>query len=643
VNRITAIPRYGGGIAGLAVFGYSWFADHLSHPADDAGITLRYAERIARGLGFDYNDGESVNGASNPLHTLIEAGLLRLGCASGTAILLIASVCLGLTAAVLFATFARFYSRGAALFSVLALVAFSMPFESVVDGMETPIVMLLAALLFRALHARSELWPGIVLGALVANKLDGALAALAFAAVFVASRRRLPWRAAAVALLVAAPVFLVLIASFGSIVPNSMLVKLSLHARAWDMDPLWMHQLLLKSIPVLYLGAWVSLLWLPFARELERSFPIAVVQLWFLLYLATFACVNLGGPFPWYAAVPATHAVILSSFALHAVSTATFAKARGHRLTWDPRGPPRRAWAVALLLVLALGMLRGGGIAARLRPYAGPRTTPVATSWDIARQAAGAFLRKHTSRTELLATFEGLPAFEYEGPVYDFSLLNSRQDGQRFAGAVYLLLGPLPADPELAAVDGERRLVASFRYDATMGLYALYARLDSEIWKNGARHLVFPTPELWSGTPEEARGIRLEHRENTWILPSTGQAWFAVQAWSPPTLFFTPRCARAVRVAVGVNGVAAGSVEVAPNGPPCPVRIAPRDTDGRGQYTFLFDCTSEGSEDPLELDEVLVRSGEPLRAADFKLAFARDRELIEHVATAGLPCRTSRR
>jgi len=630
----------GGFLVAIAAFAYSWLVDHFDYVSDDAGITLRYAERIARGSGFNYNDGEAVNGASNPLHTLTEAALLRLGCSPETMILLIASACFALTAGVLFATFARFYSKGAAVFAVLALVAFTRPFETIVDGMETPLVMLLAALLFRALHSPRELFPGIVLGLLVANKLDGALAAIAFTAIFLAGRRRFPWRAAATALLCAAPVFLVLLASFGSILPNSMLVKLSVHSIGFRMDPLWLHKLLIADgFKSLYLLAGASVLWLALAREIDRSFPIAVVQAWFLLHMVTFATVNLGAPYPWYEAAPVILTVILASFTVHALAGSRPAPSGRFRLTWDPSAAPRRMWPVALAAVAALVWQQGRYFTARSRADRVDHALLVSDSWELARQAAGAWLRKHTSATEEFVTFEGLPAYEYGGPVYDFSLLNSEQDFGRLGRAAYVLTGPIGVDDELPRAREDRKLVATFRYDARVGPYLLYARPDSEIWRKGVRHFVFP-----------ASPNAVTKRCNTWILPATGQASFTIHAWRPATLMFTPRLVGAtdsVRIVVRANGVELGSTEVMPGGGPAAMCLRSPKSSESGEHAFEIDCRTPGSADPVEarveLTEVLVRSGEPLRPEDFKLSSERVRKRIEYVAARGLPCGYTRR
>ncbi len=47
--------------------------------ADDAFITYRYADNLARGNGFVYNIGERVQGTSSPLFTLMLAGVALLG------------------------------------------------------------------------------------------------------------------------------------------------------------------------------------------------------------------------------------------------------------------------------------------------------------------------------------------------------------------------------------------------------------------------------------------------------------------------------------------------------------------------------------------------------------------------------------
>jgi hypothetical protein len=429
----------------------SWAGYRFLYVYDDAGITLRYASRFATGRGLNYNDGEFVNGMSTPLFVFAEAILLRLGLAPYEAILCLGSLCFAATASVLFTTFARFYSLAAALLAVFVLLAFDQPFEQITSGMEVPFVVLLAALLFRALHFSGALFRGIVLGLLVANKLDGALAAIAFTGVYLAHARRFPWRTALVAVLVALPVMAVLLVQFGSILPNSMMVKLTVHSATLDMDPLWMHKVLSEGgSRILYWGAVVSLLWLPLARDLARSFPHRGDPAWFVLHMGAYAVTNLGGMYPWYASAPEIQSVILASFLVHELVQA---RMRGGKLVELPsttsRASFRAAW-IPGLLIGSLAIARLPEILGRFRSKSFPPGVTSECCRDLARQATGAWLRKHTSCSERLSTFEGLPAFEYGGPCFDFSLLNSAPNDARISGSAYRVFGPVRLDTESA-------------------------------------------------------------------------------------------------------------------------------------------------------------------------------------------------
>jgi hypothetical protein len=646
------LPLWGGLLVCAAVFAYSWYGDHYQYVGDDGGITLRYAERFAQGKGLNYNDGEAVNGASNPLVILTEAACFRLGLGPDTTVLLIASACLAATAGVLFATFARFYSVGAALFSTLALLAFNEPFEKVVDGMETPLVILLAALLFRALHERRAVFPGIVLGLLVAGKLDGALAAVAFTAVYLLAKRSFPWRTALIALVTAAPMFVLLFAYFGSLLPNSMTTKLAIHSQNWDMDPLWMHRLLtIRPFRVLYWGAWASLLWWPLARDLGRSFPVTVIQIWFVLHMVTFATVNLGAPFPWYATAPLIHSVILSTFVVHALSSAVVARTGRWRLEWLPDFAPRRAWPVGLALVGGLGALGWSNLAGRLQPSTLAHRLAPSTATDLGRQAAGAWLRVHTSGTELLATFEGLPSFEYGGPCYDFALLNSKSEPRRYKSAAYLLAAPIRAGLDAPFENAGRELVATFQFDASKERYPLYARPGTEIVQSGARHIVFTTPTMWLGPEDDPGATSLPSKGNAWNLPANASARFAVTSPGPPTCLFTPRVTYAerrspdpgdsVHLTVRSQGVELYSADVGGDRATPPARVTAPSKTADGRYEFEVECRYTGDGQAgnarLKFSEVLVRYGEPLRSKDFKLGTRRCRARVDYVADTGMP------
>jgi hypothetical protein len=104
----------------------------------------------------------------------------------------------------------------------------------------------------------------------------------------------------------------------------------------------------------------------------------------------------------------------------------------------------------------------------------------------------GAWLRKHTSATELMVSPWGLPSYEYGGPVYDPTLLNSEKDLERYRSARYYVREVLDGTPRGRDLGGE--MVALFRCSQTAVGYALYARRDSEIVRSGFVHLARPQP-----------------------------------------------------------------------------------------------------------------------------------------------------
>jgi Gpi18-like mannosyltransferase len=70
--------------------------------ADDAFITFRYAENLAAGLGFVYNEGQQVLGSSTPLFTLLLSALIAAKITALHGALLISWIAVGLTAVIVY-------------------------------------------------------------------------------------------------------------------------------------------------------------------------------------------------------------------------------------------------------------------------------------------------------------------------------------------------------------------------------------------------------------------------------------------------------------------------------------------------------------------------------------------------------------
>lgn len=472
-------------VVSLVVFGLAcWYATSLDLApflSDDGGITLRYAERIALGKGFNYNDGESVNGASNPLYTLLLAAMLKIGLTPLDAIRAIAIPALGATTAMLFWTFARHWSFLAALVVVPAYWSTQFPLAYQLDALEPTLTVLFAAFLFFALHEKNRILQGVALGLLVANKLDGALAPIAFTVVWIAIERRFPWRQTFAALAAAAPAFLVLLVSFGSILPNSMLTKLGAETQS-GFDFLWMVNQLRMNCPEVFFPALLSFL-LPIGDA--TKLPRGVIQLWLVLVLGAYMAIDLGDPYPWYTVLPSFLLVILTGITVHVVFHGIVALTGSAR----PSGLRRFVPAMGVVLLVLYGWYEPWlAILDRQRDPARPDRINDAYAAEISRQAIGAWLHRYTDRTETLWSHFGLPAFEYKGPVFDGALLNSLADPTALDRAAYTIDGPFYPAQKPRDVLHDKQLVGLFRYAHRGGAYALYARSDSQIARAGLKH-----------------------------------------------------------------------------------------------------------------------------------------------------------
>jgi hypothetical protein len=179
----------------LAVFGVgaalaALFHHHTGFLNDDALITARCAENMARGDGLVYNPGERVLGTTTPLWALLQAGIAALGLDAPAWSQGLGILCHGAAAALASVLFAR---RGAAVSRQLAaglLVAVS---RSLIvwsgSGMETSLYV--ALLLLFVVLFESERWGalGWVGGAVVLTRPDAGLLVAAAAVLQVARSR----------------------------------------------------------------------------------------------------------------------------------------------------------------------------------------------------------------------------------------------------------------------------------------------------------------------------------------------------------------------------------------------------------------------------------------------------------------------
>jgi len=211
--------------AGLVYVGFQLYTGEM---LEDALITYRYAENLALGKGFVYNEGERVLGTTTPLLTIILAlcgrawgvtqipaiSMALMWCATlATGVLGYSALLhLGIPRAVAMVATALFYFHPAIVWSATG-------------GMETPLVLLLMALSFHAYVVRRPTLASTALGLLVLTRPDGIVWACLLGTVVLA-RERQRWRAA---VLPGAAVIGLWLAFawwyFGTPVPNSIVAK----------------------------------------------------------------------------------------------------------------------------------------------------------------------------------------------------------------------------------------------------------------------------------------------------------------------------------------------------------------------------------------------------------------------------------
>lgn len=313
-------------------------------PNDDAFITYRVARNLAGGDGPVYNPGERVLSITTPGYMLLLAAasafskdFVALGLVlNGLALLLVGALVIDLslpramsqssnasdpTKAVLedrtgahhpdaTSLLAHTWDAAAAVVAVTLTLIFPLLNEAL--GMETPLYI--AALLAtfaayrRALGAaeiaiadRWLVWTAVAAAMALLLRPDGILAGIAVGIHWLVARRRLPWRALAVGLLLSLPWVLFAWAYYGSPIPNTLAAKAT--QAIGSEVPRWGRQLVnslrewVLANPVSAVLAAVGLVTAMRAASPGR-WPML---LWTLLYVTAHTLLNVRSYFWYYA------------------------------------------------------------------------------------------------------------------------------------------------------------------------------------------------------------------------------------------------------------------------------------------------------------------------------------------------------
>lgn len=201
---------------------------HAGFVNDDALITVRYAEHLARGEGLVYNPGERVLGTTTPLWALLLAGAAAVGLDAATVASWLGVVAHGAAAALTAVLFRR-RGAGVPVQCLAAVLAGGLPLQLTWagSGMETALYVAWIAAFLVLFEARAWVALGFVGGAAVLTRPDAGLLLAAAAVVETVRSRSLH------ALVRALPGFLVVVLPwaigaglwYGSPLPNSGFAK----------------------------------------------------------------------------------------------------------------------------------------------------------------------------------------------------------------------------------------------------------------------------------------------------------------------------------------------------------------------------------------------------------------------------------
>jgi hypothetical protein len=331
-------------------------AVNLPNTYDDALITYRYAYNVASGVGFVYNPGEWFLGTTAPLYGLL------LGCIGFLVgphnIPLISAVICGLSLALTGAALYRYGQlHSQALCGLLAGLFFvANPLLLATFGGEMLFQVALIAWAFVLYRLDRTLAVAVLLALATLTRPDGLLAAVVIGVHFLVTRRRIPWREAACAVIILLPFVLLAWAVYGSPLPATLGAKLAQRdsglwpafgkgmfewLRAFTMQassPLFP---LLPAAPNAIRYLFFIALGLP-ALVLFRFWLLPLA--WVLLYLLAYQALNV--PFYHWYIVPAVFGLMICAAAGVAGVVAAATYVYGRFLTGHPISGDRSAQAV---------------------------------------------------------------------------------------------------------------------------------------------------------------------------------------------------------------------------------------------------------------------------------------------------------
>lgn len=162
----------------IGVYGI-YQAIQLAWVGDDAFISFRYAQNLIHGQGLVFNAGETVEGYTNFLWTIIIAGGLALGFGPVIFSYVVSMTAFVITISIFIYLSTRLQNKSSKLIIPITMLALLVHHDFLVyatSGLETSLVTMLVSLGFATLLTaktpKSFLWAGVVLVAAVLTRPD---------------------------------------------------------------------------------------------------------------------------------------------------------------------------------------------------------------------------------------------------------------------------------------------------------------------------------------------------------------------------------------------------------------------------------------------------------------------------------------
>jgi hypothetical protein len=356
------------------------------------------------------------------------------------------------------------------------------------------------------------------------------LLAIALVVAFAVVQKRFPWRVAIAATAVFLPWAVFATFYYGSPIPNSLIVKSTVHSALIVFDHLWVWEFLISD-SAYYVLLPIGIASLLLYRKLDDSarFGMVVLAAWFLIRASVLSIVNLGDYFRWYLLLLVPPVIILASVSLSLVSRRVVT-ARWKRIS------------ITILAVGYIAIRNIGDISDRIA-----HRTPL--SWweaDFADlKSAGIFLDRYADPLEVVRGSWGWLAYEVVNPYDDFSGLNSIRMREP---ASYIVAIDNPMEPKTQALVGKDYVrVAEFNLENDLypgdRWITVLARRDSKIAASGKMYLKYILPQLDAPAPYSAKyglaNARIEGSD-LYAHPPCGASFTVANNRQPILVFFTP-------------------------------------------------------------------------------------------------------